>query len=155
MGIPKITEKIRLSQPELESLKQQYEERNQVFIETDPFKIDLNNSQPSLSPKREAPIDIAKDNQTEAWLKLTLTEQTAEPKHKRLSKLQVKNPKQIENWLNQALEKYVTKDSRKTALMHMRIDRLSLSKVGISGDQTDQLYRSIYVTSVSFFQNLQ
>jgi len=38
--------------------------------------------------------------------------------------------------------------------MKLRIDRLTLVKLGMITEQIERLYRSIYVSAVSFFQTL-
>ena len=54
------------------------------------------------------------------------------------------------------MENYVTYDNDllKTPLMKLKIDRTTLLKLGINLHEVDRLYRSIYVTSVSFFQTV-
>ena len=69
----------------------------------------------------------------------------------------MKTAKQIEDWFNEAVEPYVKlidPDPLKTPLMKLRIDRITLGKLGIITEQIERLYRSIYVSSVSFFQTL-
>lgn len=69
----------------------------------------------------------------------------------------MKTAKQIEDWFNEAVEPYVKlidPDPLKTPLMKLRIDRITLGKLGIITELIERLYRSIYVSSVSFFQTL-
>ena len=69
----------------------------------------------------------------------------------------MKTAKQIEEWFNEVVEPYVKlidPDPLKTPLMKLKIDRLTLGKLGINTKQIERMYRSIYVSSVGFFQTL-
>jgi hypothetical protein len=62
------------------------------------------------------------------------------------------NIKQIEDWIQLQLK---SEGQTKSPMLMYEIDRLSLSKVGLTPIETDRLYRSLYVTTFSFFQQLQ
>lgn len=69
----------------------------------------------------------------------------------------MKTAKQIEDWFNEVVEPYVKlidPDPLKTPLMKLKIDRLTLGNLGINTKQVERMYRSIYVSSVGFFQTL-
>lgn len=66
----------------------------------------------------------------------------------------MKNPKDVEAWFNESVKSYVQNldsDPLKTPLMRLKIDRSTLMNFGVSNEDVDHLYLSIYVTSVSFF----
>lgn len=63
--------------------------------------------------------------------------------------------KQIEEWLSDQLSKEDSnKNSLKSALLEYEIDRLTLAKLSIDSSDIDRLYRSIYVTTFSFYQTI-
>lgn len=81
-----------------------------------------------------------------------------EPVHRKsIKSQQLKNPKDVEAWFNECVKSYVESidnDPLKTPLMRLKIDRSTLMNWGISSEDVDRLYLSIYVSSVSFFQRL-
>ena len=64
--------------------------------------------------------------------------------------------KQIEDWLTEQLVKDMPEKERtyKSALNYFKIDKLTLSEHGLQVSDTERLYRSLYVTTFTFFQTL-